>query len=156
MEKYLIILMSIIIAVGASVRPTHAISTCEVDVEELELLTKVINSESHGEDYLDKILVASVVLNRMRSNKFPNTMWSVVYQVNQFSGINSKLFRYDPKRTKWDKESYDAALHILQYGPINPNVLYFLNPKISTNERWVTKVMKRRLVHKGRHHYFYE
>lgn len=132
-----------------------------LDPASVILLSKLINSESHGEDFNDKLLVGSVIVNRMGSPLFPSTMWSVVYQKNQFSGLKSKYFRYNTDVTDGHLESaadYDsvlAAQRILKYGPVQPNIIFFLNPKISTNTKWVNVVMKRKLEVSGKNHLFY-
>lgn len=122
---------------------------------DLILLTKLINSESHGESLLDKLLVASVVLNRVNSNEFPNTLYEVIYQPNQFSGINTGLFRYNSSN-RWDRESYEVAKLVLKFGPVNEDILYFLNPAISTNRGWVETVMRRPLFFRERNHWFFK
>tara|TARA_Y100000389_G_scaffold202663_1_gene248640 strand:+ start:566 stop:1102 length:537 start_codon:yes stop_codon:yes gene_type:complete len=132
-----------------------------LDPESVILLSKLINSESHGEDFNDKLLVGSVIVNRMDSPLFPSTMWSVVYQKNQFSGLKSKYFRYNTDvidghlESAADYDSVLAAQRILKYGPIQPDIIFFLNPKISTNTKWVKVVMQRKLEVSGRNHLFY-
>lgn len=121
---------------------------------DLILLTRLINSESHGESKLDKLLVASVVLNRVHSNEFPNTIRDVIYQRNQFSGINSALFRFN-ESNPYDVESYNAARIVLEYGPVERGIIFFLNPVISTNREWVQTVSKRELAFKSKNHVFY-
>lgn len=123
--------------------------------DDLLLLTKLVNSESHAESLLDKLLVASVVINRVNSNKFPNTIREVIYQRNQFSGINTFLFRFD-ENNKWDMESYNASEFILTHGPLNNEIIFFLNPAISTNRGWVKTVMQRPLVFKEKNHLFFK
>jgi len=126
----------------------------EYTYDDLILLTKLINSESHGESKLDKLLVGSVVLNRVSSNEFPNTIKEVIYQRNQFSGIDTHLFRFND-RNYHDMQSYNAAKIVLEHGAVEQGIIYFLNPEISTNRGWVKTVSKRELVLKGRNHYFY-
>jgi spore germination cell wall hydrolase CwlJ-like protein len=115
--------------------------------EDIELLSKLINSESGTEDLLDKLMVGSVVLNRMRHSN--QSMEDVIFKPNMFSGVNSASF-------KSNESSKLAALFLLLNGPIDTSVHYFLNPKISTNRVWVEKVMRRELVLKNDNHYFYK
>lgn len=126
-----------------------------LDMESVVLLAKVINSESHGESFTDKLLVGSVVLNRMESQSFPETMWGVVYQPFQFSGIRSKYFRFTNK-TKYDVQSILAAQMLLRHGSFDKTIMYFLNPKISSNKKWVKHlVSSHKLVIRGKQHHFY-
>jgi len=132
-----------------------------IDPESVILLSKVINSESHGEDFNDKLLVGSVIVNRMKSPLFPSTMWGVVYQKNQFSGLKSRYFRYNTDTSDEhpesiaDYESVLAAQQILKLGPINTSIIFFLNPTISTDNQWVKTVMQRKLEISGENHVFY-
>ncbi len=56
---------------------------------ELYLLAAIIQCEAEGEPYLGQLAVGSVVINRVHSNKFPNTITEVVYQKKQFSPVAS-------------------------------------------------------------------
>jgi spore germination cell wall hydrolase CwlJ-like protein len=116
-------------------------------IKHVKLLSKLINSESGTEDLLDKLMVGSVVLNRMRvSNK---TMEEVIYKPNMFSGINTEGFVETKSSTK-------VAVFLLQNGPIDTSAMHFLNPDKSTNLGWMRVVMQRELVLKNDNHYFYK
>lgn len=64
----------------------------EVTDEEFELLCKIVMWESGGEPFECKQYVCQTVLNRVDSELFPNTIYEVLYQKNQFSNINSDKF----------------------------------------------------------------
>lgn len=57
--------------------------------EDLELLACIIQCEAEGEPYAGKLAVGSVVLNRVASSSFPNTIMGVIYQPGQFSPVAS-------------------------------------------------------------------
>jgi spore germination cell wall hydrolase CwlJ-like protein len=59
------------------------------DVSDRELLACLIYCEAGGESYTGQVAVGSVVINRMRSAAFPNTMVGVIYQKRQFSPVAS-------------------------------------------------------------------
>lgn len=68
-----------------------------VSGEDLLLLQKIVMAEAEGEPYKGKVAVANVVLNRLRSAKFPDTMHKVIYQKRQFSPVaNGRLKRVKP------------------------------------------------------------
>lgn len=113
---------------------------------ELLQLTRLINSESGSENFIDKLYVGSVVLNWMRKNK--TSIDDVIYYPNKFSGVYGSGFRYSD-------ESRKAAEILLKYGPIDTTVYYFINPKIAADLHWKHTVMKRELVFKNDNHYFY-
>lgn len=57
--------------------------------EDLELLACIIQCEADGEPYAGKLAVGSVVMNRVVSSSFPNTVMGVIYQSGQFSPVAS-------------------------------------------------------------------
>jgi spore germination cell wall hydrolase CwlJ-like protein len=118
-----------------------------VNQNDIELLASLITSESQTENYLDKLLVGSVVLNRMR--KWEKTLSETIYQKNQFSGTNGALFTPS-------SESIIVARFLFENGPIDTTVMYFINPKIATNSDWLKKVNNRPLIVKNTNHYFYQ
>lgn len=61
----------------------------DVDEEDLELLYKLCEAEAGGSSELEIGHVACVVLNRVKSSKFPNTIPGVIYQANQFACVNN-------------------------------------------------------------------
>lgn len=60
--------------------------------EDLELLAAIIQCEADGEPYEGKLAVGSVVMNRVASSSFPNTVVGVIYQAGQFSPVASGRF----------------------------------------------------------------
>lgn len=61
----------------------------QASVEDLEILACIIQCEAEGEPYEGKLAVGSVVLNRVVSSSFPNTIMGVIYQEGQFSPVAS-------------------------------------------------------------------
>lgn len=63
--------------------------TVTASTDEYTLLASIIYCEAGGESYEGQLAVGYVIMNRVRSNKFPNTITDVVYQTNQFSPVAS-------------------------------------------------------------------
>ncbi len=57
--------------------------------DEIYLLAAIIHCEARGESYEGQVAVGAVVLNRVKSSKFPNTIKDVIYQKGQFSPVSS-------------------------------------------------------------------
>lgn len=91
----------------------------EITAEERELLARVVYAESNTEPIEGQIAVAQVVLNRVRSESFPDTVSEVIYQERQFSTAPI-LGSVVPNETNY--EAVDAAfeLEVVPY-----EVLYF-------------------------------
>lgn len=87
---------------------------------ELRLMASIINCEAGAEGYQGKLAVGIVVMNRVASKSFPNTIKKVIYQKGQFSpvrngSLNKRLKQYDAKKTgtkQW-KDCISAAKKVL-------------------------------------------
>ena len=88
--------------------------------EECDLLARLIYSESGGESYETKLKVGSVVMNRVESDKFPNSIHGVIYQDKQFSVTTYKLNGVVMIDRPANEESKKAAREILEYGSVLP------------------------------------
>lgn len=102
---------------------------------DLYWLSRIINAESEGESLTGKIAVGNVVLNRVRSKDFPNTIYEVIFDQKggvQFTPVANGSIYKEP-----NEESVIAAKICLEdYKLSNKNILFFLNPTISTST-WV-------------------
>jgi len=99
-----------------------------VSEEELYLLQKIVMAEAEGEPYQGKVAVANVVLNRLRSANFPDTIRKVIYQKHQFSPVaNGRL-----KRVKPSEDSINAVNDALSGKKAVPdNTYFFLSLKLA-------------------------
>lgn len=68
------------------------LSGLSVSASDLDMLAAIIECEAGGEPYVGKVAVGAVVLNRLRSSRFPNTIMGVLYQKRQFSPVGSGRF----------------------------------------------------------------
>lgn len=67
-----------VLTVAAAVTPEPELSFSE---EELDLLARLVQAEAGGESFEGQVAVAATVLNRLRSDLYPNTLFEVIYQV---------------------------------------------------------------------------
>ena len=93
-------------------------------VSEEELLAAIIYCESGGESYESQLAVGSVVLNRVNSSYFPNTITEVIYQKNQFSPAGSGKLALVLENGLTTDSCRKAAKEVLG-GNITGNWLYF-------------------------------
>lgn len=92
--------------------------------EDLELLAALVHAEAGNQDMVGKRLVADVVLNRVASDKFPNTISGVIYDPGQFSPVRNGSLNHalNGGTTAEDRE---AARLALVEGRIDTQILYF-------------------------------
>ena len=103
------------------------------DAEDLDLLSRLIYAESGNQPLEGKIAVGNVVLNRVASPLFPNTVADVIYQPNQFSPAGSGHLSRTP-----NAESVVAAKLCLEGANTAGNALYFVNPVTSPGS-WASR-----------------
>jgi N-acetylmuramoyl-L-alanine amidase len=108
----------------------------EVTAEDRELLAKLVHAEAKGEPYAGKVAVATVVLNRVDSTEFPNSIKEVIYQVANghyaFSPVQNGEINQAPS-----EEARDAVQEALAFRGQGQGSLFFYNPVTSTSE-WIT------------------
>lgn len=107
---------------GAYVQPGES----WYDADTLYWLSRIINAES-GNQILDgKIAVGNVVMNRVNSQLFPNTIYDVLYQKNQFSPASNGNLKKTP-----NSDSVLAAKLVMDGAQVVPNALFFSRAGVS-------------------------
>lgn len=98
---------------------------------ELNLLARAVYGEARGEPYAGQVAVAAVILNRVRSSKFPNTVSGVIYQKGAFTAVSDGQINLTPTSS-----AYNAARDALNgWDPTN-GCLYYYNPATATS-KWI-------------------
>lgn len=114
----------------------------EGDSNEVMLLARVINAEARGESYLGQVAVGAVIMNRVKSPEFPNTIEGVIYQKGQFTSVTDgqfdKAFEKDSTVQKAAQDAYNGS------DPTN-GAIFFYNANTTTSKwlftRTTTKVI---------------
>ncbi|MCC2683258.1 MAG: spore cortex-lytic enzyme [Paenibacillaceae bacterium] len=110
---------------------------------EMDILARTIYSEARGESYVGQVAVGAVVMNRIASSQFPDTIRGVVFQSRAFTSVSDGQFWLTPNSTAY-KAAYDA---VRGWDP-SKGALYYFNPKTSTSKWiWSRKV----IIQIGRH-----
>ena len=110
---------------------------------DLYLLARLVHGEARGEPYKGKVAVAAVVLNRVKSSSFPNTIAGVIYQRGAFDAVSDGQINMQP-----DNESIRAARDAMNGWDPSNGCLYYYNPKTATS-RWM--LSRPVLLHIGHH-----
>ncbi len=98
---------------------------------DIYLLAKVIAAEARGESYTGQVAVGAVVLNRVESSSFPDTVSGVVYQSGAFSAVTDSNWSVSP-----DSSSRKAAQDAINGWDPTGGALYYYNPA-KTSNRWI-------------------
>lgn len=102
--------------------------------EDLYWLSRVISAESQGESLYGQIAVGNVVLNRVASLEFPNTIREVIFDIRnavQFEPTSNGTIYHDPTA-----QSILAARLVLSGTNAVGDCMYFFNPSLSEG-KWI-------------------
>lgn len=106
------------------------------NANDLYWLSRIISAESAGEPLIGKIAVGNVVLNRKESRSYPNTVYGVIFDRKggtQFTPAATGTIYKEP-----NAESIIAAKICLEGYSVDEAILFFMNPRIATNN-WISK-----------------
>lgn len=95
------------------------------------LLARCVYGEARGESYKGQVAVAAVVLNRVRSSSFPNTISGVIYQPGAFSVVSDGQINLTPNDT-----ALKAARDAMNGWDPTGGCLYYYNPA-KTSNKWI-------------------
>lgn len=114
-----------------TLKPQYCI---EVSEQDMDTLMRIVEAEAGGEDRTGKLLVANVVINRVRNKKFPNNVTDVVYQkaqnVTQFSPVSNG--RID--EVSISEETKEVVYSALRGEDISGGALFFMARKYAVPE----------------------
>lgn len=126
-----------------------------LDEESMDILCRIVEAEAGTEDEEGRMLVANVVLNRVESQRFPNTVKGVVFQKNggvcQFSPIATGSYY----RVKVSEKTRSAVDRVLRGEDISQGALFFVNRHATKagNMSWFDTRCTFLFTH-GRHEFF--
>ncbi len=98
---------------------------------DLYLLAKCIYGEARGESYTGQVAVGAVVLNRVKSSQFPNTISGVIYQKGAFTAVSDGQINLTPNQT-----AINAAQDAMNGWDPTYGCLYYYNPATATSS-WI-------------------
>ena len=108
-------------------------------------LAKCIYAEARGEPYAGQVAVGAVILNRVKSSKFPNSVYGVIYQPYAFTCVSDGQINLEPNQT-----AYNAARDAMNGWDPSYGALYYYNPQTATSSWiWSRKI----LVTIGKHNF---
>ncbi|MEO3947342.1 cell wall hydrolase [Gorillibacterium sp. CAU 1737] len=107
-------------------KPVIAVHEGEVDI-----LARIIHAEARGESYEGQVAVGAVIVNRVESPSFPDTIREVILQRGAFTAVQDGQYELKP-----GKLAYQAAREALAGSDPTKEALYYYNPHTATS-RWI-------------------
>ena len=118
-------------AAALGITLTGTVSASTYQESEVRILARLVSGEARGEPYVGQVAVAAVVLNRVKSPAFPNTIGGVIFQTGAFDAVWDGQFDMEPT-----ENSVRAARDALNGWDPTGGCLYYYNPSTATNS-WI-------------------
>lgn len=100
---------------------------------DLQLMARAINGEARGEPYEGQVAVGAVILNRVKSSQFPNSISGVIYQPGAFTAVADGQINTPIKEGSTVLKAAQDAMN--GWDPTN-GCIYYFNPNTATN-KWI-------------------
>lgn len=94
-------------------------------------MAHVVHGEARGESYEGQVAVAAVILNRVKSNDFPDSINQVIFQRNAFTAVHDGQYDLYP-----NSYAYHAVKDAFLGWDPSYGAVYYYNPRIATNQ-WI-------------------
>ncbi len=117
--------------IGLPTGSTTSSSSSSTYQSNVDLLARIINGEARGEPYTGQVAVGAVVLNRVRSPAFPNTIAGVIYQDGAFTAVTDGQIN-----ANMESSCYSAARDALNGWDPTGGAVYYYNPATATSS-WI-------------------
>ena len=103
------------------------------NTSDIQLMARAINGEARGEPYEGQVAVGAVILNRVKSSQFPNTIAGVIYQSGAFTAVADGQINQPIAE---DSTVYKAARDAMNGWDPTGGCIYYFNPDTATN-KWI-------------------
>lgn len=112
---------------------TSLASSSSNSSSDIQLMARAINGEARGEPYEGQVAVGAVILNRVKSSQFPNTIAGVIYQSGAFTAVSDGQINQPIAE---DSTVYKAARDAMNGWDPTSGCIYYFNPNTATN-KWI-------------------
>ncbi len=110
---------------------SNSSSSSSSNSNNVNLLARLIYGEARGEPYTGQVAVGAVVMNRVKSSSFPNTISGVIYQSGAFDAVRDGQINLTP-----DSTAKKAAQDAINGWDPSYGAIYYFNPSTATN-KWI-------------------
>ena len=137
--KIILIIISVLtliifsVVIGNDKENTNISYAAGSNNSDIQLMARAINGEARGEPYEGQVAVGAVILNRVKSSQFPNTIAGVIYQSGAFTAVADGQIN-----VPIDEGStvYKAARDAMNGWDPTGGCIYYFNPDTATN-KWI-------------------
>ncbi len=130
---FLLLLIFFIFFTGEGLFQEDVSYAASGSTSDLQLMARAINGEARGEPYEGQVAVGAVILNRVKSSQFPNTIAGVIYQSGAFTAVADGQINQPIAE---DSTVYKAAQDAMNGWDPTGDCIYYFNPNTATN-KWI-------------------
>lgn len=112
-------------------KPTAANTPPGFSQNDIRLMANAVHGESRGEPYIGQVAVAAVILNRINSASFPNTVSGVIFEPGAFTAVADGQIWLTPNET-----SKKAVIDAINGWDPTGQAIYYFNPATATS-KWI-------------------
>ncbi|MGO4543939.1 spore cortex-lytic enzyme [Paenibacillus sp. 2TAB23] len=113
---------------GSTIAKSNRLGLTEND---LQMMANAVYGESRGEPYVGQVAVAAVIINRLKSQSFPNTIYGVIFQPGAFTAVADGQIWLTPNAKA--REAVEDAIN--GWDPTG-GCIYYFNPDTATS-KWI-------------------
>ena len=129
----LIITVVFLIVISSGVGEENISYAASSGTSDIQLMARAINGEARGESYEGQVAVGAVILNRVKSSQFPNTISGVIYQSGAFTAVSDGQINSPISE---GSTVYKAAQDAKNGWDPTGESIYYFNPATATN-KWI-------------------
>ena len=130
---YSLILIAIVIGIYKIIKIENISYASTYSQNDKELIARAVNGEARGEPYEGQVAVAAVILNRVKSSSFPNTIAGVIYQSGAFTAVADGQINVPIAQNTTVHKAVQDAMN--GWDPTS-GCIYYFNPNTATN-KWI-------------------
>lgn len=130
---FLILLIATIFILQNENETRNSVYAASSGISDIQLMARAINGEARGEPYEGQVAVGAVILNRVKSSKFPNTIAGVIYQQGAFTAVADGQINAPISE---GSTVYKAAQDAKNGWDPTGGCIYYFNPATATN-KWI-------------------
>lgn len=113
---------------GSNLAPSNKLGLSENDIQ---IMANAVYGEARGEPYEGQVAVAAVILNRVKSTSFPNSVYGVIFQPRAFTAVADGQIYLTP-----NAKAREAVMDAINGWDPTGGCLYYFNPVTATSA-WI-------------------
>ena len=129
----LIVTVISIILLSCGISEQNVSYAASSNTSDIQLMARAINGEARGDPYEGQVAVGAVILNRVKSSQFPNTIAGVIYQSGAFTAVADGQINQPISE---GSTVYKAAQDAKNGWDPTGGCIYYFNPATATN-KWI-------------------